>query len=233
MRSVFQGKAARHHPPKRCQPIRAGSVWPPTREWAAASGFPGLPHGTVTCDVVPRCEGTQNFDARFRWPSAPTPVNDHHHWPLTVKVWCQSIQPFPRSVFLGRSQRPALRPRARWQHARPPCSLLSTIDSAVAWLGIVVGYGPLVNNLSGGCAWFARPKAAQPLVCPPVPYGQPLRLAQLSSAAALAVVGCSRPPLACSDPWALLTQHAHKNRGLSARVFESQGGCWARHHTAL
>ena len=173
---------------------------------------------------MPRCRSTQNFDARFRWPSAPSAGNSHHHWLFPVKVWCQSNQPFPRSMFLGGSQQPGHRARALQAVGQQPCSLLSTSDSAAAWLGIVVGHGLLVNSLSGGCSWIARPGAAQPLFCPPVPYAQPLRLAQLSSAAALAVVGCSRPPLACSDPWTLLTQHTHKNRGLSARVFESQGG---------
>ena len=66
--------------------------------------------------------------------------------------------------------------------------------------------------------------AAQPLFCTPSAVRAPLRLPQLQSAAALAVVGCSRPPLACSGPRAWPTQHTHENRGLSANLFESQGG---------
>ena len=66
--------------------------------------------------------------------------------------------------------------------------------------------------------------AAQPLFCTPSAVRAPLRLPQLQSAAALAVVGCSRPPLACSGPRAQPTQHTHENRGLSANLFESQGG---------
>ena len=70
--------------------------------------------------------------------------------------------------------------------------------------------------------------AAQPLFCtlsavraPPAGWGcRTFR----QSAAALAVVGCSRPPLVCIGPRARPTQHTHENRSLSANLFESQGG---------